>query len=333
MNQTRTVQHVAIVGLGSIGRRHLRLLKQLRPDIEVTLVRSGHGQPSPEEGLAQSCVRVLTDAIELGIDAAIISSPAPWHIPQALELVQADVPILVEKPLSHDLIGVEELKQLATDRQSTVLVGYVLRHDLAAHHFQSLLISGCPGQLLHARIECGSYLPDWRPEQDFRQSASAQPDLGGGALLELSHELDYARWFFGPVKQVRAVLTNSGTLGLPVEDTVDLILTMASERPVTVHLDFCRRQPSRCCFAQGTCGELAWDAIQNRVIWRPVAAPAETWEYPVDRDAMYRVQLQHFMDCIEQGAEPAVSLRDGIEVLKLIEAARRANAREETVYL
>ena len=83
------VQHVAVVGLGSIGRRHVRILKMLRPDLQITLVRSGKGQAWPEEQIAQRVVKTSAEAIEIGAQAAIVSSPAPFHVPQAQEWLRA----------------------------------------------------------------------------------------------------------------------------------------------------------------------------------------------------------------------------------------------------
>ena len=65
------VQHVAVVGLGSIGRRHVRILKMLRPDLQITLVRSGIGQAWPEEQIAQRVVKTSAEAIEIGAQAAL----------------------------------------------------------------------------------------------------------------------------------------------------------------------------------------------------------------------------------------------------------------------
>mgnify|MGYP001280246073 CR=1 FL=1 len=100
------LSHIAIVGLGSIGRRHLRLFRELRPELEITLVRSGIGQSWPEESLAQRKVFSISEAINAGAQAAIISSPSPYHIEQSLEFASSGVHLLIEKPLSHNIQNV-----------------------------------------------------------------------------------------------------------------------------------------------------------------------------------------------------------------------------------
>ena len=187
--------------------------------------------------------------------------------------------------------------------------------------------------MIGAKIDCGSYLPDWRPEQDYRMTASAREDLGGGVLLELSHELDYANWLFGPFKSVEAILLNSGTLEINVEDTADLILTSKSGLTISVHLDFCRTDAIRKCTLEGSEGLLTWDGIAHSVRLQHESGEAEFWPFTIERDAMFKEQLRHFLSCIEHGDLPKVTLGDGLAVMTLIEAARRSNREHAVIQL
>jgi predicted dehydrogenase len=327
------ISRFAIVGLGSIGRRHLRILKEMRPEIEVTLIRSGSGQNWPEEKLAKNTVHSIDEAVGEGIQAAIISSPAPLHLLQAVELANAGVHLLIEKPLSHTIEGINKFLNKLLTKGITVLIGYVLRYDPCARKFKEILESGSIGQFLHANVECGSYLPDWRHEQDYRKTVSALPELGGGVLLELSHELDYIQWFFGEIKSVQANLYNSGFLGIEVEESADLIMTNEDGMPVSVQLDFNRRQSTRRCTVHGTKGELTWNAITKQVICHLAGGEPEVESFDFEHDHIYLKQLQHFLDCIENEASPLVTLQDGLAVLRLVEAAREANKTGQRVAL
>ena len=190
------LNRIAIVGLGSIGKRHLRLIKEIRPNIEVTLIRSGVGPSSPEEDMVERVVFSIDEALKYGIDAAIISSPAPFHVEQSIRLLKAGVHLLIEKPLSDRLDNLDNLVRVANESNTKVMVGYVLRYDPAAIEFKKMIESDEIGALMHINIECGSYLPDWRPGHDYKKTVSALSNLGGGVLNELSHELDYFHWFF-----------------------------------------------------------------------------------------------------------------------------------------
>ena len=332
---SKTIKSVALVGLGSIGRRHLRLLKAMRPEIEVILVRSGHGSSWPEETLSKESVSSIDEAIAKSIDAAIISSPAPYHVQQAIQFLKADIPLLIEKPLSHNMDDIQELKDLS-DRMRVpipILVGYVLRHSVDLRCFHEMATKQAVGRAIGVLIECGSYLPDWRPEQDYRMTASAREDLGGGVLLELSHELNYANWLFGPFQSVEATLLNSGALDIDVEDTADLILTSKSGLKISIHLDFCGPDAIRQCTLEGSEGRLAWDGIAHSVRLQNDSGETRFWPFTIERDAMYKEQMRHFLSCIEKGDPPKVTLDDGIAVMTLIEAARRSNREGAVVQL
>jgi predicted dehydrogenase len=321
------VNRLAIIGLGSIGRRHLRLVSEIRPDIEIIVVRSGHGYSCREEKEATKIVYSINEAIQEGIQAAIISSPTTLHLKQSLELAKNGVHLLIEKPLSHTLDKVDELLKVIIENRVVAMVGYVLRYDPGAIKFKDWLSNKLKGRILHARIECGSYLPDWRPDQDYRKTVSASHELGGGVLLELSHELDYLHWFFGRPTDVQAKMKNSETLDINVEDQADLILTSSEGYPITLQLDFNRRNPKRICSVLTTEGELTWDAIEKNVICRMINNEPVIYKYSNERNYIYRKQIELFLDCIEKDIDPKVSIYDGAEVMRLIDAARYSDEK------
>ena len=314
-----------------MGRRHLRLVKELRPELNVIAVRSGMGKKIEEEKLLNAIFYSLDEAIDYGIEVAIIATPANYHIPQAIKLMEKGIHVLIEKPLSHSLDNVNELLRVEKESKAVGLLGYCLRYNPGALKFNDMLNSKILGQVLHVQIDCGSYLPDWRKGQDYRKSVSAKSELGGGVLLELSHELDYIRWFFGEMKSVFANILNSGTLDIDVEDTVDMIFESQHGSPISVHLDFNTRNTRRKCIARCSNGDLIWDAISDTVLWRPAEDIEEMEMYENDRNYVYREQLKHFFDCIENNKLPSVSISDGSNVLHMIESAKKSHRIGEKV--
>ena len=312
--------------MGSIGRRHLRLVKELRPELNVIAVRSGIGKKVEEEKLVNVVLHSLVKAMDYGIEAAIIATPAVYHIQQAIELMNRGIHLLIEKPLSHSLDGVNKLLSIQKRSNSIGLLGYCFHYSSAAQKFKKMINSKKIGKILNVQVDCGSYLPDWLKDQDYRQSVSAKSDLGGGVLLELSHELDYIRWFFGDMKSVLANIQNSGTLNINVEDSVDMIFDTKEGLPISVHLDFNTRNTRRKCLAVCSNGNLTWDAIHNKIIWQPSDGIEEVKMYENDRDYIYKEQLKHFFGCIEKGEQPLVSLNDGLAVLNMIESAKKSHS-------
>jgi len=327
------VENIAIIGLGSIGKRHLRLLRVLKPNISITVVRSGKGDVVPEEEMADRVLYSIQDAIKSGIQAAIIATPAVFHIDQSINLMSANIHLLLEKPLLHNMNGVEKLLKIAKKTKTVGVVGYCLRHDPAAKKLKELLSNEQTGQILHVQVDCGSYLPDWRPSQDYRQVTSSKKETGGGVLLELSHELDYINWFFGKMQNVQASINYSGTLDINVEDSADMIFTSKKGFPVSVHLDFNSHRNQRKCRVHCAKGDLIWDAVSKKVSWKPANGSEQVESFNKDDNEMYREQLVHFIKCIELHRVPAVSLEDGIAALQMVLAAHESHNTGKRVAL
>lgn len=323
------ISRILIVGLGSIGQRHLRLAREIIPEADIRVLRHQHGGVVPSG--ANGCFSLINDAVAFAPQIAIISNPAPFHIQTAQTLANAGVHLLVEKPISDSLKGVEEL--LATcNRQGVVLfVGYNLRYLPSLQRFRDLLNDRVIGKVLSVRCEIGQYLPSWRPECDYRLGVSARHDLGGGALLELSHELDYLLWIFGEVEWVKATLSRQSRLEIDVEDSAHLTLgfvpTDDGHRLIgTVNLDFIRHDTTRLCTAIGEKGSLRWNGLMGEVALFPSSKGEWLQEcyHPHLRDDSYRAELQHFVACVTKNKLPLVTGEDGLKVLEIIEAARKS---------
>ena len=128
----------------------------------------------------------IDEALAWKPEAAIIASPANLHIEQSCLLARNSIPLLIEKPVGTGLEDPNLYRQL---RQYSdlfpIYVGYVLRHDPCATYLRQQIETGKFGQLMSADFSCGSWLPDWRSGQDYKQSVSARRDLGGVFCLSL----------------------------------------------------------------------------------------------------------------------------------------------------
>jgi predicted dehydrogenase len=323
------VNRILIVSHGSIGKRHLRIVRQNLPQADIRVLRHRSGSGVSE--LADGVYYDLADACAFAPQVAIIANPAPFHLQTAEALVSVGSHLLIEKPLSHDLAGVEALLQQAQTQGVVLQVGYNLRFLPSLARFRDLVQQGKTGQVLSVRCEIGQYLPTWRPNSDYRQGVSAQKSLGGGVLLELSHEIDYLRWIFGEVDWVRAYLGRHSQLEIDVEDLAHLILGFSpksasgTSRPVAnLSLDFLRHDPTRLCTAIGERGSLRWNGLIGTVEFYP--ASGDHWQlvyyHPHQQDDSYRAQWSHLLKCIYSNSPPLVSGEDGYAVLKIVAAAR-----------
>ena len=157
---------ILIVGLGSIGRRHLNNLIMAGYD-DIILYRTGHSTIQDNELSNFHTETDLAKAFSYNPQVVIICNPTALHLQVAIEAAQFGCDLLIEKPLSHTFERVDRLLKLVTENKVVAVVGYVLRYDLGAIKFKDWLSNKLTGIILHARIECGSYLPDWRQDQDI----------------------------------------------------------------------------------------------------------------------------------------------------------------------
>ena len=185
------IKTVLIVGLGSIGQRHVKVIHFLFPNIKIIILRHKSCKDDTKHLGFYKCVTSFNDAVKLNPQAAIISNPASMHIDIAKKLASTGISLLIEKPISDSIEGVKELIDICYQNNVILMTGYNLRFLPSLVEFRKQIHSRKIGKIYSIRSEVGQYLPSWRPEIDYRASVSAQKSLGGGALLELSHEIDY----------------------------------------------------------------------------------------------------------------------------------------------
>ncbi len=325
-----------IVGLGSIGKRHLRNLRAILPTAEITVWRQ-HGRSGNDIDFypqANKFVYSLEDALNTRPEIAIIANPASYHIKTGLELAHAGTSLLVEKPISNQVEAVSDLIELCTSQSLTLMTGYNLRFQPALQALQQQVREGIIGQVLCLQAEVGQYLPEWRPDSNYSQGVSAQRQLGGGVVLELSHELDYARWLMGEIATVSAQTKKLSDLAVDVEDTANIQLTFTSGAIGNLHLNMIQRDNSRTCKLIGTEGSLLWNGITSEVslysantrAWQQIFATKDN-----DRNEMFVNELKHFLNCVTSGSKPLVTGEDGLRILEIALAVHESSRLQKTV--
>ncbi len=315
---------VLVVGAGSIGRRHLRNLRALGiaklaacdPDTArlSSLTPELPVATFPDMGAALA---------ELRPEIVFVCSPPVCHVPQARQAVRAGAHVFVEKPLSHDLEGVEELMVEAEKHGRVVQVGYNLRFHSGVEMLKRLVSEGRIGRILWARAEFGQYLPDWRPGVDYRSTYSARRDMGGGIVLDASHELDYILWLMGTPERVVCLAGTTSDLEVDVEDCATILLQFPDGALADVHADFVQRGYTRTCKLVGEKGTVTWDYCANEV--RLYLAETGAWQscaYEFSPDDMYLAEVRDFLECVGTGRAPRVGLADARCVLEIALTAK-----------
>jgi predicted dehydrogenase len=321
-----------IVGSGSIARRHLANLRTLRPKNRIVVLRRQLSESGELLG-ADRVVNTIEEALRECPKIAIVANPAPFHIPVARILANAGCHLLIEKPVSDRLDGVAALIKTCELRRVTLMVGYNLRYYPSLQAMARMVAEGAIGQIQYVNAEIGQYLPDWRPNSDFRVGVTAQASLGGGALLELSHEIDIALWLGGGVASLTASLDRVSDLEIDTEDCADILINFISGARGHVHMDLLQRAPTRRCRVVGSDGTLEWDYFEDTLSlgraggkWQQIDVPRLN-----DRNDMYLNELADFFSCVEQGTVPLVPGSVGRDVLSVALAARESAKKKKTV--
>lgn len=322
--------HYLIASLGSIGKRHYRNLRALRPQAVITVLRRPESEPVTTLGEEIAEVYSIEAALALKPDAAILAGPAPTHVALAQRFAENGIPVFVEKPLSHNLVGLTALSRTANENGLAVMVAYNLRYNKALVAVREQLLRGTIGNVLAVRAEVGQYLPDWRPDSNYRDGVSANKALGGGPLLELSHEIDFLYWIFGMPKRVSGVGGRFSDLDIDVEDCIELCFEYDSPRRIiSLHLDFLQRPAARLCKFIGSIGTLTWDALEDTFVVETVEPTLDRKVMRVptdDRNQMYIDELSEFLAAVESRGDVSIPLSQGIDVMRIIDAAARSIA-------
>lgn len=330
MNDERPI---LIVGLGSVGSRHLNNLRALGHS-NFIFVRS-HKGTLPELRLGDGMVTTDLDlALSYRPSITIVSNPTSLHLAVSLAAARAGCHLFIEKPLAHGLEGVDELQTLSRERNLTTMIGCQFRFHPLMISLSDQVKGGRIGNVVSARAEWGEYLPEWHPWEDHRQSYSARRDLGGGSILTLIHPLDYLYWLFGAVAQARASVRKIESLETDtIDDLAEITIEFTSGVIGQVHLDFIQRPPAHKLQLLGENGRVEWDYYAGTLRWQSVSGEVDIEKVPdgFERNTMFLDEMRHFLECVEQRVPTRIPLQDGIAVLDIALRAEQSYAQRAGV--
>lgn len=316
-------KRVFVIGCGSIGQRHIRNLRALgvREMGVYDPLAERSEQAAHDYGVTRHSG--IVEGLASQPEAVIVCTPPHLHTAIARQAVDAGAHVLVEKPLANMLDGLDDLLDTASERNRLVCVGYNLRFHAGLVKVRDLVHGGAIGKLYLIKAEFGQYLPDWRPGRDYRSGYSASMAMGGGIILDASHELDYVRWLGGEVESVFCAAGRLSGLEMDAEDTAAITLYLRDNVLAEIHLDCIQRGYTRNCKLIGEEGTLLWD-LKTGV--RLLTADKEWHDFPLSPDPndMYMDELRHFGACIRGEEKPQVDGATGKRILEIALAARKS---------
>lgn len=271
------MKNLLFLGLGSIGQRHFRNLKKIDKRLNFFCIRKKNIAPFLDNqnkvkdkkiNLTKIGIKEITfkDIKKCKIDTAFVTNPTSLHVKNAIKLANLNLDLFIEKPLSHNLDGVKDLKKLIKKKKLKCEIGFQTRYDEILLKIKKIIDSRKYGKILKCDIAHCHYLPFHHKYENYKISYASRKNLGGGVLLCFSHEVDYAQYLFGnPKKIIPIKISSEKNLNINVETSAEFSMIYKNNLKVDFNLDFLKKKPVRICNIQFEKGNLKWDLLQNKL--------------------------------------------------------------------
>jgi predicted dehydrogenase len=323
------------VGLGSIGQRHLRNLRELKGgsidilawrfrglDQVLTNTLEVESGANLQSRYGLRFVQTLEAGLSEKPDVTFICNPSSLHVPVALAALRAGSHVFVEKPLSNCMDNVDTLIKEAERTGLVAYLGSQFRFHPAVKDLQRSLDTGGIGRVLAVRAVVGEYLPDFHRYEDYRSTYAARRELGGGVVLTQIHELDYLSLLFGTPRRIFAIGGHLSKLEVDVEDVVAVLLDCGtSERPlpISLQMDYVQRPTIRNCEVVGDEGKFVMDLTVPYLIQYGSDGSEisrRLWQN-FTRNDMFLEELRNFLAACDGREVPQCTLADGARILRI----------------
>ncbi len=314
-----------VVGFGSIGRRHARVLKEIGlADVRVCDPVEDLREMAHSEYGISSIFSSLEEGLASKPDTVVLCSPTAMHVEQAIAAINAGADVLTEKPLSNSLGGVDELETLARERQRLVMVAHCFRFHDGLLRAKRMLDEGRIGRLVSVRCVMGEYIPEVMP--NYRNMYI----FSYSGAYELMHDIDLALWFAGSrPTRVFGLDGTFGDSGMASPDLVEITMQFANRCAANVHLDFIQRARHRQTELYGTEGTIyvefaRWDRCTVSVY----DAETREWihdEMITDRDDMFRAEDRAFLEAVANRTQVPVDIAQGRLPVEVMIAAQECS--------
>lgn len=299
-----TYKKALIIGYGSIGRLHANLLKDTKLFKDIYVFTS-------QKLTKFKKIKKLSEIKFIEPDYIVIASNTSLHF-SYLNYLNKNLKnkiILVEKPLFN--------KHITFFKQyNKIYVGYDLRYNPTILLIKNLLKKE---KIWSINIICGSYLPEWRKNISYAKSYSAKKSLGGGVLLDLSHEIDYLNWIFGSINPKFVFSKKISNLKISSDDTLHLIGNI-KKIVLNLSLNYYTRKPIRQIIIDGNNISITADIINNEIFYKLNNKSYYKKYHNINRQ--YTYNNMHKSILLDRKPKNICTINEGIKVMKQIHKIR-----------
>ena len=300
---------VLIIGLGSIGLRHLNVLENLDYKFEIYALRSSR------KSMKIKNVNNLYRFNEINFipNFSIISNPTYLHEKTIIKCLSFNTPIFIEKPVLSSLINANKILKEIKDNN-------IITYNACNMRFYPVLqflkqnLNKNEFKINEINIYNGSYLPQWRKNIDYKNSYSSYSKMGGGVHLDLIHEIDYCIWLFGFPKSINSIKKKKSTLSIDSVDFSRFDLEYDNFN-AGITLNYYRRDPKREMEIITNDDTLIVDLLNNSIFSN--IDNKYIFKKPYKIADSYKNQMIYFLKCIDENNDTFNNFKNGIEVLKI----------------
>ncbi|GJM33453.1 MAG: isomerase [Saprospiraceae bacterium] len=310
---------ILIVGLGSIGRRHLNCLKKIG-NTELAALRTSKGSLKEPGGILEFFS--IEDALNYHPDGVIIANPTSLHIKYAQAFLENGARVLIEKPIAQDVEEAEALSAYADNLR----VAYCMRF-LSFYKFLREKLS--KETAFKVSFKRSFYLPKWHPYADYRKEYTARKDLGGGVIRTLSHEIDLACHWLGSPVSINGVIDKLSFLELDVDDFAFFSLKMPGGARANFELDYYSPININIGEAFTEKGKYFWDTKKLVFVSYESSIEQPLIQVENDFEDMYMDQMKDFVRFTKTGISENATYNDAVEVMKIIKKVENQTIKKE----
>ena len=263
-----SVKKAIVIGCGSIGQRHIKNLKSIGIEhIFAIRSRKGFHKELPSD-LGVTELIDWSDIQREKPDIAIISNPTSLHLDTAMKLAPQVKGILMEKPLSNSLKGVNNLVDAINKNKTVFFMGYNLMFHPIVSSIKEFINSNNLGKMINFQCQVGHWLPNWHPYEDYRKSYFAKKELGGGVSLTLIHEIHLAIELAGKPLEVCGMKSESSLLDVDKQIDVisDIMIRHYSGCVSQIHMDYIQNPFHRTGMINFERGWISYDFNDSKVL-------------------------------------------------------------------
>lgn len=326
--------NVLILGLGSIGQRHLRNLRSLDKKIKFFSLRRKYSTPflnnknQPKKGDLESLYKIknFKNFKEIkNIDVAFICTPSKFHVSEAIKLLKKDINLFIEKPLGSSLKNISELKKIIKKKHNLkTMMGFQLKFNPIILKLKKLISNNTIGKIYSVHIHHGEHIDDFHPYEKYNTSYAARKELGGGVVLTQIHEIDYLIFLFKKykVKVLNKFSSKISNLNINVEDNLVAYLKLEDKKKkkilCSLHLNYFERPKKREITLIGENGKITCDLNKCEINIFKINRLKKI-KFNFNRNDIFKKQIKYFLNCIKnkRRIDKDYDVINGVKSLKL----------------